>query len=252
MNHIADIMTWNDGIFSYEDYLPARDRDDAVFLLERNKKEFVWNTLTNFEGIPITLAQTEIILDGTSVSNVSISDLLKVKRFGDAVEGMISLIHNDGFAVNKQTVCALHSAIGKDEIRHDRGMFRTREVGLNRVNYKPRDSLKLDDLWNEGCRIVNGIGNTLEKACAMFLFMSRSQFFEDCNKRTALLMANGILINGGLQPFLIPRSDRERFLSTLTDFYETGFADDGLLLLREYATGKPPSKEENENTGPSM
>lgn len=234
MNTISHCLHWSQALFNAAHCDRVADTAEAVFLLRKNKKDMVWNTLRNFEGIPITLPQTEVILNGFSVADLSVRDLLKVKHFGDAVDGLCNLVEQGAFALEKSVICALHSAAAKDEVR-DRGMFRRRNVALNRVSYAPPDALQLDSKWVEGLDVISSLANPLERACVTFLFMARTQFFEDCNKRTALLTLNGLLMAEGLRPFFMPQSDQAKFILTLSTFYESGMADDMLTLLRHYA-----------------
>lgn len=227
-------LQWSANLFSPAHCDRVTDTAEAAFLLRKNKKDVVWNTLRNFEGMPITLPQTEVILNGFSVDGLSVRDLLKVKHFGDAVDGLCDLVEEDAFALEKSVLCSLHSAAAKDEVR-ERGMFRRRNVALNRVAYAPPDALLLDERWSDGVDLVNDIENPLERACVAFLFMARTQFFEDCNKRTALLVMNGLLMTAGLRPFFMPQSDQAKFILNLSRFYETGEADSMLLLMRDYA-----------------
>lgn len=235
MPTIPHCLQWRADLFTSAHCDRVTDTAEAAFLLRKNKKDVVWNTLRNFEGMPITLPQTEVILNGFSVDGLSVRDLLKVKHFSDAVDGLCDLVEAGGFALEKSVVCSLHSAAAKDEVR-ERGMFRSRNVALNRVSYAPPDALSLDERWTEGVAVLNGIENSLERACVTFLFMARTQFFEDCNKRTALLTMNGLLMAAGLRPFFMPQSDQAKFIQNLSEFYESGEADPMLLLMRDYAT----------------
>lgn len=231
---IPHCLQWSANLFTTVHCDRVADMVEAVFLLRKNKKDVVWNTLRNFEGMPITLPQTDVILNGFSVEGLSVRDLLKVKHFGDAVEGLCGLVEQGGFALEKSVACMLHGAAAKDEVRA-RGMFRCRNVALNRVTYAPPDSLLLEDRWTEGVAVLNSLENPLERACVFFLFMARTQFFEDANKRTALLVMNGLLMAEGLRPFFMPHSDQATFIHTLSEFYETGQADGMLRLMRDYA-----------------
>ncbi len=84
----------------------------------------------------------------------------------------------------------------------------------------------MESLANDGFAFLNNaILNPKERAIASFLFLSRSQFFFDANKRTASLMMNGILASNGYRPitFLSKRSDLLH--KELGAFYESGNAD---------------------------
>jgi hypothetical protein len=230
----TEIINWTDNLLDDRTLDRAEDRDDAVFLLGKNRKDFVWNIMRGFEGIRVTLPQTSAILDGFSVDNLSIGELLKVRRYGEGVDLLCRMISEDFFSVAKPVVCSLHGVISRDEVRDDqRGRFRTTETGLKNVSYRPPHSVSLDDLWREG--IFSGVENPLERGSAVFLYMSRTQFFRDANKRTAMLVMNGILASSGVKPFFVPEAEKGRFSLLLAEFYESGEADEMMHFLADVA-----------------
>lgn len=73
--------------------------------------------------------------------------------------------------------------------------------------------------------LINKINNPLKRAIEIFLYLSKTQVFENCNKRTSFLMANKILIENGfgiLHPPLNTELDRKYKLD-LVNYY---FKDD--------------------------
>jgi hypothetical protein len=230
----TEIISWTDGILDDRTLDLAEDSEDAAFLLDKNRKEFVWNIIRGFEGIPVTLPQTSAILDGFSVDNLSISDLLKIRRYGEGVDLLCRMVRSGDFAVNKSVVCALHGTVSRDEIRDDqRGRFRTSDVGLKNVSFHPPHPVKLDGLWRED--MFSGVQNPLERGAAVFLYMSRAQFFRDANKRTGMLVMNGIMASAGLKPFFVPDAEKGRFSLLLAEFYETGEADGMMNFMADMA-----------------
>jgi Fic family protein len=206
-------MLWSPGQFSESD-LDYEDADFAVFLMQKNKAEVVWNIVATFENIPASLPDTSEILAGRSVANLKIFDLLKIKHYGDAIDVLCDMVKHGEFDLSKETACKLHSVAAKDEVI-ERGIFRTRNVSLQNVTYSPPDPVTLQNIWDDGMGAISRIDNPLERACATFLFMSRSQFFYDCNKRTATLMLNGELMKSGIKPFFIPRDTKNEFAEKL-------------------------------------
>lgn len=54
-------------------------------------------------------------------------------------------------------------------------------------------------------------GDDLDRAVRLFVGLSRMQPFSDGNKRTALFMANGLLVADGVRlPLIVPTADEER------------------------------------------
>jgi Fic family protein len=234
MQHNLYGIRWSAGQFDDCHLMDAEPSEFAAFLLRHYKKEFTWNVLRGFEGIRISSSQVSDIMKGLSVPGLLISDMLKVKHYGDAIDAVCFTVKNKTFDISKRTACMIHSIAGKDEVE-EAGMFRTRFAELHNTTYTPPDSNSLENIWNDGISSISSIDNALERACILFLFMSRTHFFLDCNKRTALLMANGELIKHCIHPFFIPHSDIANFDEILGDFYETGQADAALQLLCEYS-----------------
>jgi hypothetical protein len=83
----------------------------------------------------------------------------------------------------------------------------------------------LPKLAERGFAFLNAsIASPVERAFATFLFMARSQFFHDANKRTASLMLNGVLPQSADYPATIKNSNSEEFHTTLRQFYDSGDA----------------------------
>jgi Fic family protein len=228
------LICWTNGIYDTLTLDMATDTKEATFLLEKNKKDFVWHILRSFERLPISLPQTSAILDGFTVAGLTIADLLKVKRYGDAVDMLCHLVKTGEFSLSKEIACALHSIVSNDEVPDEqRGRFRTIDVALKNISYQPPQPVQLDNMWD--VRLFNGIQNPLERGVAVFLYMSRAQFFLDANKRTAMLMMNGILISKAVKPFFIPDSEKGQFAKLFTEFYESGDADEFMWFAAELA-----------------
>ena len=67
-------------------------------------------------------------------------------------------------------------------------------------------------------------------ALDLMLYIMRSQLFFDGNKRTAMLVANKILIENGLGIFAVRQQNMNEFFTKLVKFYESGNSD-GIKLF---------------------
>ena len=84
----------------------------------------------------------------------------------------------------------------------------------------------MNQLAEEGFKFLkNEVKDPKERAIALFLFMSITQFFFDANKRTASLMMNGCLMQNGYWPISVLNQDGADFHARLKEFYETGDAN---------------------------
>ena len=84
----------------------------------------------------------------------------------------------------------------------------------------------------KGFAFLNGkVKDPKERAIAVFLFMSRTQFFFDANKRTASLMMNGCLMLNGFWPITVLNQESVLFHQKLGRFYESGNADEMMAFF---------------------
>lgn len=196
---------------------------EAIQLWKKNMPELVWNTLASFENNPSTLPQTETILQGYSVNGLRIDEMLQVKRFGDACRELEILVLNGTFILSQETACLLHGILGKDEAL-EWGVLRKGSIGIRLVDYIPPSGDVLPGMAALGFSTLREIPDPCERAFITFLWMSRTQLFYDCNKRTALLMMNGCLLSEGFLPFAFLKKDIEIFNNHLREFYNTGDA----------------------------
>lgn len=207
----------------------------ASMIYRKNIVEITWNSLVSFERNPTTLPQTATILRGQSVGGVSIGDLLQVKNYGDAGKLLVDLVVAGDFGLNSETSCRLHQLAGKEDAL-EWGVFRYLKVGIYDVEYTPPDPEVLPDLARRGFAFLNeSIEDPCERAVAAFLFMSRSQFFFDANKRTASLIMNGVLMSNGYFPMTVLNKESEEFHKQLGRFYETGDATPMMRFFRRMA-----------------
>ena len=198
---------------------------NAVYIFNQNIVKIVYNFMSTLERNPTSLPQTATILQGQSVAGQNLDDVMQVKRYGDGARALMSMIANGTFALNEETACVLHNHVGKEEAL-TWGKFRDSFVTILHVDqYIPPDSKLLSGIATQGFSFLRDeIKSPQERAIAAFLFMARTQFFHDANKRTASLMLNGVLMAEGLYPVTVLDHNSEEFHTKLADFYNTGDA----------------------------
>lgn len=170
------------------------------------------------------LLQTETILKGQSVSGMAIDDLMQVKNYGDGSRQLTSMFEDKAYALDGKTTCALHNLVGREDAL-TWGAFLNSQVNILEVDYNPPHCDLLPDLAARGFAFLgDSVASPEKRAFATFLFMTRSQFFHDANKRTASLMMNGLLLQNALFPAIVRNSNSEEFHVTLRQFYNSGDA----------------------------
>ncbi|WP_415447265.1 Fic family protein [Bifidobacterium aquikefiri] len=80
-----------------------------------------------------------------------------------------------------------------------------------------------------------------QRAIDLFLAVSRGQWFQDGNKRTALLVANLCLINAGSGVFSVTPSLKHDFIHELVSYDESDNAADLSSWLQHHVIGLLPS-----------
>ena len=84
-------MFW-EGEFDFQ-IRSAGTAENALQIFKTNRAEITWHCMSTLEGNPASFLQTETILKGQSVTDLSIDDLLQVKRYGD---GAKTCAHDQG------------------------------------------------------------------------------------------------------------------------------------------------------------
>ena len=233
--------------------MAPEDRDYAIFLLKKNRADLVWSGAATFENNPATLPATKTILEGFSVGGLTIDEQSQVKNLGRGIELLVDLLKSGQFEFSKEIACKIHEAVGKDEAL-TWGKFHHRPVSIQNVAYDPPAAEKLESQWESTEQMVTGLiqsGDHKRASAEAFCQMARSQFFFDCNKRTAWLMSLGVLVDAGLPPYALNVRDKERFNKTLTEFYNSGDSTEMVKLLHEYA-GYEPEQVEAKKRKPGM
>lgn len=223
---------WDQGKFDFRIPFIA-DAKKATMIFKKNLASITWNCMSTLEQNPTTLPQTQTILKGQSVGGVSIDDLLQVKHYGEGAMELVRLLNSNEFELDEKTACLIHKYVAKEDAL-EWGVFRYLDVGIHDVEYQPPVPQELKAIAEQGFRFLGeSIENPCERAVALFLFMSRNQFFFDANKRTASLMMNGCLMKNGYWPITILNRDSEEFHEKLGIFYETGDANEMMKFFEK-------------------
>lgn len=199
--------------------LPKKTVRESVFIARKNLPAIVWNSLRTMENNPTSLPQTQTILQGRTVSGLSIGDMMQIKRFGDGFSAMLDLVQNENFHLNVDTACKIHAIVGREEAL-EWGVIRSQQVHLGNLEYMPPAPSALEKIIDAGIEELSKIENSYAKSLNTFMFMSKAQLFFDCNKRTALIMMNGLLLSSGICPVYTPATMMESFSEALTAVYE--------------------------------
>ena len=169
------------------------------------------------EGVATTFIDTETIIEGGRVKNMSVTDVSKI----------INLKHAWDFVLDEPTIMsdqnfALLSRINKlveEGFYYNAGKIRDVPVRIGGSSWKPElplESQIAEDLAN----ILSRKDSHIDIAIALLLYISKKQIFLDGNKRTALIFANHYLISKGAGLLVIPTDFVQEYKKLLIDFCE--------------------------------
>ena len=222
-------FSWDRG--SLPSQVPSHSVARVCFRFKRMLPEFVWDA-SMLEGNPFTYPEVQTVLDGITVGGHKLSDQEQVLNLAESARQLLQLVSAGAFVPNKETFCALHASVAKNEAL-EWGHFRgegveinyTPHVGLGAFGqYIPVPTLKaapvLNQVFDQGIKALDlFIASPFEKALALFLFGALQQFFFDGNKRSSRFMMNGVLMSAGIDAISVPAAKREQFNENMVQFY---------------------------------
>ncbi len=191
-------------------------QEDNILMAKRLLVDAVYKS-ANLEGIAVTFADTNDILNDVNVTSIKPSEISKVCNLRDAWKYIIEHINEEltlGF------IEEIHTIVAKSELPYNKlGVFRNTGVLISGTNWRP-EIPDMDTVYKE-FNNVKSISNTTERALTMMLWLMRSQLFQDGNKRVASMICNKILIQDGKGIMTIPVELDGKFKEMLVQYYET-------------------------------
>lgn len=169
------------------------------------------------EGVATTYLDTETIIEGGKVNNMTTDDVLKVvnlKRVWDFIlnKNVISMPTN--FAV----LCEINKLV-EQGFYYSAGKLRTVPVSIGGTAWKPSFPIE-SDIKDRINAILTSQADDVDKAIELLLFVMKSQIFIDGNKRTAVIFANHYLIGKGRGLIVTPNDKVNEYKKLLIDYYE--------------------------------
>lgn len=189
-------------------------KEQNIFVTEKALILIIYNS-ARLEGINTTYKDTKIILDGVNVPSLRLDEINCILNLRDAWSFTLSNIDTD---ITLDFICKVNSFVSRNESL-EWGVLRKGKVGINGVNYIP------DIPEKEG--VITNIETILKeesitkRSLNLMLYLMRSQIFWDGNKRTAMIVANKLLISNGCGIISVKEDDINEFNILLTEYYNT-------------------------------
>ena len=193
----------------------ALTREENVFLAKKLFTELVFNA-AYIEGVNVTFTQTQAILDGAIVNNVSVDDIQKVLNLRDAWRYALSDLDAE---LNLTYICKVNEFVSRNESLAW-GVLRSGVVGVSGTDYVPPipDPQEVESELER----IRRIPDARERAVEYFCYSVHSQLFWDGNKRTSTIAACKILIENGEGVLSIGKDMAVEFNESLKKCYDTG------------------------------
>lgn len=189
---------------------------DNILMAKRVLVDAIYKS-ANLEGIAVTYAETNDILNDVNVENIKPSEMNKVFCLRDAWKYILDNINKE---LHMGFIEELHTLITKSELEYqDLGRVRTSGVLISGTTWRP-EIPQLEELHTELKELLE-IHNITDRALSIMLWIMRTQIFKDGNKRVATLICNKILIESGKGIFSVPVELDGKFKTMLVSYYET-------------------------------
>lgn len=169
------------------------------------------------EGVATTFSDTESIIEGGKVNNMSSDDILKIVNLKHAWEFILNknvILSDTNFAL----LCQINKMV-EEGFYYTAGKIRNVPVSIGGTTWTP--DLPIESVVKEELEeIFNKQIDDVEKAIELLLYTMKKQIFIDGNKRTSVIYANHYLISKGKGIIVIPAELTEEFKNLLIPYYE--------------------------------
>lgn len=198
----------------------SRDLNEKILinvaLARRNMVDSIYKQ-AKLEGVATTYSDTETIVNGGKVMNMTSNDIAKVINLKRAWE----FILNDGvisYPTNYTVLCQINSII-EDGFSCVAGKLRSVPVTIGGSTYIP--PMPIEQIVKEELdRIINSSNEVIDVTIELLLYVMKKQLFLDGNKRTAVIMANHYLISRGEGIIVVPADLVSEYKKLLISYYE--------------------------------
>lgn len=169
------------------------------------------------EGVATTFADTESIIEGGKVNNMTSEDILKIVNLKHAWEFILNknvILSDTNFAL----LCEINKMV-EEGFYYSAGKVRNVPVTIGGTTWKPE--LPIESVIKEELEeIFNKNIDEIDKAIELLLYTMKKQVFIDGNKRTSVIYSNHYLISKGKGIIAIPAELTEKFKDLLIPYYE--------------------------------
>lgn len=169
------------------------------------------------EGVATTYSDTETIINGGKVKNMTAKDINKIVNLKHAWEFILDenvISYPSNYAILSQV-----NALVEEGLSYSAGKIRSVSVSIGGSSYIP--PLPFEDKVKEDLNeILKSNKEVIDTAIDLTLFIMKTQIYLDGNKRTAIIFANHYLISKGGGIIVVPADLVGEYKKHLINFYE--------------------------------
>ncbi len=186
-----------------------------IDLARRNLVDSIYKQAM-LEGVATTYSDTETIVNGGKVKDMTATDVSKVVNLKHAwefilSEGVIS------YPTNYAILCQINEIV-EEGFSYTAGRIRSVPVSIGGSTYIP--PLPFEPQVKEDLSIILSKDSSYDVSIELLLYVMKKQLFLDGNKRTAVIFANHYLVSRGIGLIVIPAELVDEFKEHLINYYE--------------------------------
>jgi Fic family protein len=187
--------------------------------LERFVIEFAWKS-SKIEGNTYTLLETErLIKEGLKKDDRSDFETSMILNHKKAYEFLLEQAKDGTLELSRRMLETIHSLVVRD-LGINSGLRKT-AVGISGSLYHPLSLVyQIEEQLIALIDCINAKISPYEKSLIAVLGESYLQPFDDGNKRTARVLANGLLLQAGYAPLSYRSVDEQDYKEACLIFYE--------------------------------
>ena len=203
------------GLLQYESLELTDNIKINIDLARRNMVDSIYKQAM-LEGVATTYSDTETIVNGGKVKDMTASDISKVVNLKHAWE----FILGEGvitYPTNYAILCQINEIV-EEGFSYTAGRIRSVPVSIGGSTYIP--PLPYEPQVKEDLSSLLSKDDSYDVAIELLLYVMKKQLYLDGNKRTAVIFANHYLISRGMGLIVIPAELVSEFKGHLIKYYE--------------------------------
>ena len=186
-----------------------------IDLARRNLVDSIYKQ-SMLEGVATTYSDTETLVNGGRVNDMSAVDVDKVINLKRAWQFIMS-IDLANYPTNYAVLCQINQIV-EDGFSVTAGKIRKVPVTIGGSSYIP--PIPFEDQVKQDIYDILHQEEGIDLAIDLVLYVMKKQLFLDGNKRTAIIFANHYLITHALGLIVVPAELVDEYKKILVSYYE--------------------------------